>query len=60
MFFSSIDLGIGLSGLVFGVLAQFVETAALFQISSVFLILGMAVTILYGRRRSAARPQQAS
>ncbi|MCM3707764.1 MULTISPECIES: MFS transporter [Cytobacillus] len=59
MFFSSIDLGIGLSGLVFGVLAQFVETAALFQISSVFLILGMAVTVLYGRRRRAARPQQA-
>lgn len=60
MFFSSIDLGIGLSGLVFGVLAQFVETAALFQISSVFLILGMAVTVIYGKRRRAARPQQAS
>ncbi|MEH6986555.1 MFS transporter [Cytobacillus firmus] len=60
MFFSSIDLGIGLSGLVFGVLAQFVETAALFQISSVFLILGMAVTVLYGRQRRAGRPQQAS
>ncbi len=60
MFFSSIDLGIGLSGLVFGVLAQFVETAALFQISSGFLILGMIVTFFYGRRRASIRAQHAS
>ncbi len=60
MFFSSIDLGIGLSGLVFGVLAQFVETAALFQISSGFLILGMIVTFFYGRRRESIRAQHAS
>jgi predicted MFS family arabinose efflux permease len=50
MFFSSIDLGIGLSGLVFGVLAQYVEIGILFQISSLFLLLAFAVAILEGRK----------
>ncbi|MBU8880384.1 MFS transporter [Bacillus sp. FJAT-29790] len=58
MFFSAIDLGIGLSGIVFGVLAQFVETAALFQISSAFLIIGIIVTALHGRKKAVARREQ--
>lgn len=51
MFFSSIDLGIGLSGLVFGILAQYVETGTLFQISSMFLILAILVALFEGRRQ---------
>ncbi|TLS35968.1 MFS transporter [Pseudalkalibacillus caeni] len=50
MFFSSIDLGIGLGGLVFGILAQFVELGTLFQISSMFLIVAIALTIIEARK----------
>lgn len=60
MFFSSIDLGIGLSGLVFGVLAQYVEIGALFQISSVFLVAALIMIILKGRRTKEVRqPKEA-
>ncbi|RDI42345.1 putative MFS family arabinose efflux permease [Falsibacillus pallidus] len=51
MFFSSIDLGIGLSGLVFGIIAQYVEIGVLFQISSVFMLLAMVFTIMEGRKK---------
>ena len=62
MFFSSIDLGIGLSGLVFGVIAQYVDTGTLFQISSVFLIVAFVMTMMEGRKGKAAvsREQTAS
>ncbi|MBM7587731.1 putative MFS family arabinose efflux permease [Bacillus pakistanensis] len=60
MFFSSIDLGIGLSGLVFGVLAQYVETGTLFQISSLFLLIAMGVTVVEGKRRKVLRHQTTS
>jgi predicted MFS family arabinose efflux permease len=57
MFFSSIDLGIGLSGLVFGVLAQFVETGTLFQISSAFLLIAMVLTIKEARGKKLQQTQ---
>lgn len=57
MFFSSIDLGIGLSGLVFGVLAQFVETGTLFQISSAFLLIAMLLTIKEARGKKQIQHQ---
>jgi predicted MFS family arabinose efflux permease len=60
MFFSSIDLGIGLSGLVFGVLAQFVETGTLFQISSAFLLIAMVLTIKEARGKKLQQQAQAS
>nr|WP_240628750.1 MFS transporter [Bacillus salacetis] len=60
MFFSSIDLGIGLSGLVFGVLAQFVETGTLFQISSAFLLIAMVLTIKEARGRKLQQQTQVS
>jgi predicted MFS family arabinose efflux permease len=60
MFYSAIDLGIGLSGLVFGVLAQFVETGTLFQISSVFLLLTIVFTVLEGRKKVVPEQQAAS
>ncbi|MGV2940187.1 MFS transporter [Mesobacillus sp. LC4] len=60
MFFSSIDLGIGLSGLVFGVLAQFVELGALFRISSGFIVLALILTIVKGRRtKEVQQPKEA-
>jgi predicted MFS family arabinose efflux permease len=55
MFFSSIDLGLGLSGLVFGVLAQFVEIGTLFQISSIFMVIALVLTILEARREKEGR-----
>lgn len=55
MFFSSIDLGIGLSGLVFGVLAQFVEIGILFQISSFFLLIAFVVAVMEGRKQQKRR-----
>jgi predicted MFS family arabinose efflux permease len=55
MFFSSIDLGIGLSGLVFGVLAQFVEIGILFQISSFFLLIALVVAVMEGRKQQKRR-----
>jgi MFS family permease len=54
MIFSSIDLGIGLSGLIFGVLAQFVETASIFRIASLFLLAAMAFVIIMERKKRAA------
>ncbi|WP_421383766.1 MFS transporter [Bacillus salacetis] len=60
MFFSSIDLGIGLSGLVFGVLAQFVETGTLFQISSAFLLIAMVLTIKEARGKKLQQQTQVS
>ncbi len=63
MFFSSIDLGIGLSGLVFGVLAQFVDIGILFQISSFFLLIAFVVAVMEGRkqqkRKRLGQPRQA-
>lgn len=58
MFFSSIDLGIGLSGLVFGVLAQYIELGVLFQISSGFILIALVLTILKGRRTKAIRQHE--
>ncbi|UOK59881.1 MFS transporter [Bacillus sp. OVS6] len=58
MFFSAIDFGIGLSGIVFGLLAQFLETAVLFQISSIFLIVPMILTLLEGKSRRVQKNRQ--
>nr|WP_262372138.1 MFS transporter [Rossellomorea aquimaris] len=60
MFFSSIDLGIGLSGLVFGILAQFVGTGTLFQISSAFLLIAMVLTIKEARGKKLQQQTQVS
>jgi MFS family permease len=60
MFFSAIDFGIGLSGIVFGLLAQFLETAVLFQISSIFLIVPMILTLLEGKSRRVQKKQTAA
>ena len=60
MFFSSIDLGIGISGLVFGILAQYVELGALFQISSGFIVIALILTIVKGRRKKMiSQPEEA-
>ncbi|WP_251033011.1 MFS transporter [Bacillus sp. ISL-7] len=54
MIFSSIDLGIGLSGLIFGVLAQFVGTASIFRIASLFLIAAIVLVIIMERKKRAS------
>jgi predicted MFS family arabinose efflux permease len=54
MIFSSIDLGIGLSGLIFGVLAQFVGTASIFRIASFFLIAAIVLVVIMERKKRAA------
>lgn len=60
MYFSAIDLGIGLSGLVFGILAQYVQIGTLFQIASVFLILSMILTVLDRNKRKQSKEQMVS
>jgi predicted MFS family arabinose efflux permease len=55
MFFSSIDLGIGLSGLIFGVFAQYVALGTLFQISSGFIVLALILTIVKGKQQREVR-----
>jgi predicted MFS family arabinose efflux permease len=60
MFFSAIDFGIGLSGIVFGLLAQFLETSVLFQISSIFLIVPVILTLLEGKNRRVQKKQTAA
>jgi len=54
MIFSSIDLGIGLSGIIFGVLAQFVDTASIFRIASLFLIVAIALVLVMERKKRIA------
>lgn len=58
MFFSAIDLGIGLSGLIFGALAQFVDTANLFRIASFFLIAALILTVTGIRRKRVAASER--
>lgn len=55
MFFSAIDLGIGVSGLVFGIMAQYVEIGTLFQISSFFILITMVLTVIEGRKSEVAQ-----
>ncbi|WP_163102861.1 MFS transporter [Peribacillus alkalitolerans] len=50
MIFSSIDFGIGVSGLVFGLLAQFFTIGTIFQISSFFILLATCFIIFYGKK----------
>ncbi|SEA72634.1 Predicted arabinose efflux permease, MFS family [Thalassobacillus cyri] len=52
MFYSSIDLGIGLSAVVLGVIYQFVETASLFKISSFLFLLVFILTWLDARKQT--------
>ncbi|MEH7275015.1 MFS transporter [Neobacillus vireti] len=59
MFFSSIDLGIGLSGVIFGLLAQFVDTASLFRIGSLFLIAAIILTVIEVRKKRVT-PKESS
>ncbi|WP_412759125.1 MFS transporter [Neobacillus mesonae] len=54
MIFSSIDLGIGLSGLIFGFIAEFVETASLFRFGSLFLIVALVMAAMAGKKKQAA------
>ncbi|EKN66134.1 hypothetical protein BABA_17027 [Neobacillus bataviensis LMG 21833] len=54
MIFSSIDLGIGLSGLIFGILAQFVDIASIFRVASLFLIAAIVLVLLIERKKRIA------
>ncbi|GIN84237.1 hypothetical protein J6TS2_06230 [Heyndrickxia sporothermodurans] len=58
MFYSAIDLGIGLSGLFFGILAQFVSTSVLFQLSSFFFIFVIVLTLISGHKKKIRQSQR--
>lgn len=58
MFYSAIDVGIGLSGLVFGLVALYTGTAQLFQISSMFFIAVIVFTLFSGKERFAVHTQE--
>ncbi|MFS0781059.1 MFS transporter [Bacillus sp. 1P06AnD] len=53
MSFSAIDLGIGLSGLIFGFLATYFEIATIFQISSVFIVIAFLLVLLKPHGKTA-------
>ncbi|WP_345241759.1 MFS transporter [Pontibacillus salipaludis] len=46
MYYSTIDLGIGLSALLLGVISNYVETATLFKISSASFVIVLILTFL--------------
>ncbi|PLT30738.1 MFS transporter [Peribacillus deserti] len=50
MYFSAIDLGIGVGGLVFGLLASSYEIGTLFQISSVFILAAVVLATVENRK----------
>ncbi|MGE6260761.1 MFS transporter [Heyndrickxia sporothermodurans] len=58
MFYSAIDLGIGLSGLFFGILAQFVSTSVLFQLSSFFFLFVIVLTLISGYKKKIRQSQR--
>ncbi len=58
MYLSAIDMGIGVSGLVFGILAQFVQTGSLFQISSIFLVAALFLTLFEGKKSARAESRR--
>ncbi|WP_050615653.1 MFS transporter [Bacillus testis] len=60
MSFSAIDLGIGLSGLVFGFLAGYMEIATIFQISSAFIVLAFLLVWWNPHGRKAANAPEKS
>ncbi|MDX8361602.1 MFS transporter [Cytobacillus sp. IB215316] len=60
MLFSAIDLGIGLGGLVFGILATFFDIATLFQLSSIFLVIAIIATLFEGRKNKIAQQHSVS
>ena len=57
MSFSAIDLGIGLSGIIFGVLAAYFEIASIFQISSFFILL-VPVLVLFSPKAQYVKKAQ--
>lgn len=50
MFYSALDLGIGLSGLVFGIIALYMDTAQLFRISSFFFVIVMILPLTANKK----------
>ncbi|MBD3109582.1 MFS transporter [Bacillus sp. AGMB 02131] len=57
MSFSAIDLGIGLSGIIFGVLAAYFEISSIFQISSFFILL-VTVLVLFSPKAQHVKKKQ--
>ena len=57
MSFSAIDLGIGLSGIIFGVLAAYFEISSIFQISSFFILL-VTVLVLFSSKTQLVKKKQ--
>ena len=57
MSFSAIDLGIGLSGIIFGVLAAYFEISSIFQISSFFILL-VTVLVLFSPKAQLVKKKQ--
>ncbi|WP_062110389.1 MFS transporter [Bacillus niameyensis] len=51
MYYSAIDLGIGLSGLVFGIFAKFLAINYLFQISSSFFLIVIIFTVCANKKQ---------
>nr|WP_051024229.1 MULTISPECIES: MFS transporter [Bacillus] len=60
MSFSAIDLGIGLSGLVFGLLAIFLDISTIFQISSFFILIVFVLVLMKPEKNMALKQETLS
>ena len=60
MNFSAIDLGIGLSGIVFGFFATFIEIATIFQISSLFILIVTVLVFLSPQEKHFIKEQKSA
>ena len=57
MYYSAIDMGIGLSGLLLGIIKPAVGTSALFELSSICFIIVMVLVFVDYMRQSRNRPR---
>lgn len=60
MFYSSIDLGVGISALILGFISTYVETAQLFKITSIFFMISIVLVGYDYIRQRKKKPGQIS
>lgn len=60
MYYSSIDLGIGLSAILLGVVSSYVELGTVFQISSICFVIVILLTLIDYRKQKQVKKKQST
>jgi predicted MFS family arabinose efflux permease len=60
MYYSSIDLGIGLSAILLGVVSSYVELGTVFQISSICFVIVILMTVIDYRKQKQVKKKQST